>query len=123
MLFERTYSGFTLVEVMVSLVIFLVASMGLLPLLLTNMQAGQANGLHNKARHITSEVMAELQILDYANLEAVSGLELAVNNFAIQQQVDRDSPFAGQSRITVTTRWQHHNRTHSYQLQSIRSEP
>ena len=37
----RRDPGFTLVEVMVSLVIILVASMGLLPLLLTQMQANQ----------------------------------------------------------------------------------
>ncbi|NIQ11977.1 MAG: prepilin-type N-terminal cleavage/methylation domain-containing protein, partial [Gammaproteobacteria bacterium] len=83
MFFKGKDRGFTLVEVMVSLVIFLVASMGLLPLLLTNMQAGQANSLHSRARYLASEVMADLQIMDYASLEAVSGMELAANDFAI----------------------------------------
>ena len=41
MITVRRDTGFTLVEVMVSLVIFLVASMGLLPLMLTHMQANQ----------------------------------------------------------------------------------
>ena len=123
MILKRKNPGFTLVEVMVSLVIFLVASLGLLPLLLTNMQAGQANSLHNRARYLAGEVMADMQIMDYASLDAVSGMELMANNFAILHQVDRDTPFIGQSRITVTTRWQHRGKTHSYQLQAFRSEP
>jgi prepilin-type N-terminal cleavage/methylation domain-containing protein len=59
--------GFTLVEIMVSLVIFLIASMGLLPLLLTNLQVNQDNSLHARARRLADTAMAELQVIDYAS--------------------------------------------------------
>lgn len=121
--FFRNVSGFTLVEVMVSLVIFLVTSMGLLPLLLTNIQANHNLSLYNRARHLTSEVMAEIQVMDYASLGDYSSIEQSRGNFLILQQVDPDTPIDGQSRITVTTRWQQKGRTHSYQLQTIRTQP
>lgn len=116
-------SGFTLVEVMVSMVIFLIASMGLLPLLLANLQANQNIGLQNRARHLTSEVMAGMQVMDYAGLDLASDIERATNNFVISQQVERDTPLSGQSRITVTTRWQQRGHSYRYQLQTIRSQP
>lgn len=116
-------SGFTLVEVMVSLVIFLVASMGLLPLLLTNMQASQEISIHTKARQFAGELMAELQVQDYGSLAGASGVILIRDDFEIQQQIDPDTPSRGQSRITVTTQWQNRGQNHSYQLQTIRSAP
>lgn len=123
MLAGRKETGFTLVEVMVSLVIFMVASMGLLPLLLTNMQASRELGLHTQARQLASEVMAELQVVDYDSLQSRSEQRLLVGEIDIWQQIDRDEPLNGQSRITVTTHWQQQGRDHRYQLQSIRTAP
>ena len=62
---QRMAAGFTLVEVMVSLVIFLFASMALLPLLVTTLKVNHENALHDQARRLASEVMAELQVVDY----------------------------------------------------------
>ncbi len=119
----REEKGFTLTEVMVSLVIFLVASMGLLPLLHTNLQANRANRLHTQARRLAGEVMSELQVVDYARLAGVSGEPLLAGEIEIRQRVESNLPLPGQSRITVTARWQLRGRAHSYQLQSIRSGP
>lgn len=119
----RGDKGFSLVEVMVSLVIFLITSMGLLPLLITNMQANQGNSLHAQARRLAGEIMAELQVVDYAGLAMIADEPLLVANIAIQQQVEQNLPQLDQSRITVTARWQQQGRTHAYQLQTIRSAP
>ena len=57
--------GFTLIEVLVSRTIFLIASMGLVSLLLTGLRAGQNNALHGQARRLGGEAMAVLQSADY----------------------------------------------------------
>lgn len=115
--------GFTLAEVMVSLVIFMVASMGLLPLLLTNLQANRGNSLHAQARRLAGEAMAELQVIDYASLATVPETPLLAGDVEILQRVEQDRPQPDQSRITITARWQQQGHNHSYQLQTIRSAP
>ena len=119
----RGVKGFTLIEVMVSLVIFLIASMGLLPLLITTLQVNHGNSLHAQARRLAGEVMAELQVIDYASLAAVADEPLSVAEIQIQQQVEQNMPQVDQSIITVTARWQQQGRIHGYQLQTIRSAP
>lgn len=120
---QNKKSGFTLVEVMVSLLIFLVASMGLLPLLMTNLQVNHGNGLHAQARRLAGEVMAGLQVVDYGDLATVSDEPLLIDGLAIYQQIEPGFPQPEQSRITVTANWQQQGRTHRYQLQTIRSTP
>lgn len=123
MSFQGGAHGFTLVEVMVSLVIFVIASMGLLPLLMTNMQVNHGNSQHAQARRLAGEVMAELQIVDYAALVAAADAPLLVADIEVQPLVEQNVPHNGQSRLTVTALWEQRGRTHRYQLQTIRSAP
>ncbi len=123
MITVRRDTGFTLVEVMVSLVIFLVASMGLLPLLLTHMQANQGLSLHARARRLAGEVMAELQVIDYGRLGVLTEIPLQEGGVEVRQGIDSDGLPDGQSRITVTAHWLHQGRPHRYQLQTVRSKP
>jgi prepilin-type N-terminal cleavage/methylation domain-containing protein len=115
--------GFTLIEVMVSLMIFLVASMGLLPLLVTNLQANQNNLLHGQARRLASETMAILQASDYATLPMVSTTPFLSGDIELTQEITPDTPTGGQTSLTVTARWQRRGQQHRYQLQSIRTAP
>jgi prepilin-type N-terminal cleavage/methylation domain-containing protein len=117
------YRGFTLVEVMVSSAIFLIASMGLLPLLLTSMQINQDNSRHAQARRLAGEVMAELQVVDYAGLIMAEETPLLVADIEIQPQIELNVPQTGQSRITVSAKWEQRGRSHCYQLQTIRTAP
>lgn len=119
----RGDKGFSLVEVMVSLVIFLIASMGLLPLLITNLQVNHGNSLHAQARRLAGEVMAELQVVDYASLPMIAAVPLSVAQIEVLHQVEQDTPQPDQSRLTVTARWQQQGRTHDYRLQTVRSAP
>ena len=116
-------AGFTLVEVMMSLVIFLVASMGLLPLLLTTMKVNHENGLHDRARRLAGEVLAELQVADYDRLATFDETPRLFADIEILPQVEENTPHAAQSRITVTACWEKRGRTHRYQLQTVRSAP
>lgn len=115
--------GFSLVEVMVSLAIFLIASMGLVPLLLNGTQAGQRNALHGEARRLAGEAMAALQVADYAALPAFDGLASGSGALRLTSTVEGDLPEAGQTRLTVTASWIAAGQTHRYQLQTIRSRP
>jgi prepilin-type N-terminal cleavage/methylation domain-containing protein len=115
--------GFTLVEVMVSLVIFMITSMGLLPLLLTSIQVNHDNGRNAQARRLAGEVMAELQVIDYAGLLLAAEVPLLVGDIEVQPLVERGVPHTGQSRITVSAVWQQRGQSHRYQLQTVRTAP
>lgn len=115
--------GFTLVEVMVSLMIFLVTSMGLLPLLMTNMQVNYGNSQRAQAQRLTGEQMAQLQVADYTALATIADGPFMVSGVELQQQVEQDTPQPGQSRLTVTARWYQQGRSHRYQLETVRSAP
>lgn len=120
---QHRQQGFSLVEVMVSLAIFLIASMGLVPLLLTGMRTGQRNALHNEARHLAGEAMAALQVADYGALPAFDGLPFGDGAIRVVNTVEDDLPESGQTRLTVTASWQSAGQMHRYQLQTIRSRP
>lgn len=120
---SRKERGFTLTEVMVSLVIFLIASTGLLPLLHTNLQVNRGNRLHAEARRLAGEAMAELQVVDYSSLARVSTEPLQTGQIEVRQRVESNLPLPGQSRITVTASWRLRGRVRGYQLQTIRSAP
>jgi prepilin-type N-terminal cleavage/methylation domain-containing protein len=119
----RKMGGFTLVELMVSLVIFLVASMGLLPLLVTNLQVNQGNTLHGQARRLAGEAMARMQVIDYAQLGTLTSFPALHGSIELEHTVETDQPRPGLSRLTVTAQWEQAGRQHSYQLQTLRSTP
>ena len=115
--------GFTLVEVMVALVIFLVAGIGLLPLLLIHMQANLDLKLHAKARRLAGDAMAELQVVDYGRLRTLAETPIREDDIEVRQSIDSNGLPDGQSRITVVAHWLHRDRLHRYQLQTVRSAP
>lgn len=120
---RRRQQGFTLVEVLVALTIFLIASMGLVPLLLSGMRAGQHNAVHGQARRLAGEAMAVLQSADYWALPAFDGLPSADGALHLTRAVENDVPEPGQTRLTVTVTWQLAGSVHRYQLQSLRAQP
>ncbi len=120
---ERRQRGFSLVEVLVSLAIFLIASMGLVPLLLTGMRTTQRNAWYGEARRLTGETMAALQVADYESLPAFDQLPSGTGAVRLLNVVETDTPATGQTRLTVTASWQAGGQLHRYQLQSIRSRP
>jgi prepilin-type N-terminal cleavage/methylation domain-containing protein len=120
---QQAAGGFTLVELMVSLVIFLVASMGLLPLLITNLQVNRDNDLHNQARRLAGEALTCMQVVDAAGLAGISRLPSLHGAIELQRHIESDQPQSGLSRMTVVASWEQAGRQHSYRLQSIRSTP
>jgi len=120
---SKQNQGFTLAEVMVALMIFLIVSTGLLPLLHGNLKSNQGRRLQAEARRLASEVMARLQVIDYAKLGLVDDEPMQRGSIEVRQHIEPNAPHTGQSRITVTALWQLQNETRSYRLQTTRSAP
>ncbi|MDT8441674.1 MAG: type II secretion system protein [Desulfuromonadales bacterium] len=112
--------GFTLVEVMVALTIFLIASMGLLPLLVANMQADRNLSLYGQAQRLAGEAMAELQARDYQSLSDLDGSSLLSGPIEVRREIASDH---GLTRLAVTAAWRQRDRQHSYRLESLRAAP
>ena len=119
----RWDGGFTLVEVMVSLAVFLVAGTALLALLLTQIQANRSLRLHAKARSLAGATMAELQVVDYSRLGTLYAAPIRQDGIEIQHEFDAIGLPDGQGRITVSALWQHRGRQHRYRLQTVRAAP
>jgi prepilin-type N-terminal cleavage/methylation domain-containing protein len=119
----RRKRGFSLVEVLVALSIFLIASMGLVPLLLTGMRTSQRNAQHGEARRLAGEALVALQVTDYGSLPAFDGLSSGSGTIRLLRSVECDSPEPGQTRLTVTATWQRGDQQFRYQLQTIRTRP
>ncbi len=115
--------GFTLVELMVSLGIFLVVSMGLLPLLINGIRITRSNALHNEARRLAGEAMAVLQGVDYGDLPGLAGQEESRGPYQLTSRVSGDQDSGAPTRLTVDVSWSAVGRHYSYRLQSIRVRP
>jgi prepilin-type N-terminal cleavage/methylation domain-containing protein len=120
---KRGRAGFTLVEVMVSLAIFLIASMGLLPLLLTGLQVNRGTSLDAQARRLAGEALAELQLVDYATLATLPANPWLVGDIEVERRIEPSQPLTGMCRLTVVAQWQRRGRRHAYQLQTVRAAP
>lgn len=123
MIYQGKLHGFTLVEVLVSLAIFMIASMGLLPLLLTSLQVNHDNARLAKARRMVGDTLAELQVVDDAGLALAAETPFTAAGIGVQARIEQNAPHPGQTRITVTARWDERGRGHRYQLQTIRTAP
>ena len=115
--------GFTLVEVMVSLAVFLVAVTALLALLLTQMQTNRNLRMLACARSLAGAAMAELQVVDYSRLEVLSAAPTRQYGIEVRRRFDTSGLPDGQGRITVSAHWQNRGRQQHYLLQTLRAAP
>lgn len=113
--------GFSLVELLVAMTLFLVASMGLLPLLLGNLHANRNNLLHRQAQALAGSALARLQVVAYQQLSGIGTTNRQHGLIEVEELVEPETPTAGQAQITVTARWQEGSQTRRYQLQIVRS--
>jgi hypothetical protein len=90
---------------------------------MNGLQVNHDNSLRAQARRLAGEVMAELQVIDYARLAMTADESLLIAGMEIQQQVEQNFPQFDQSTITVTALWGKQGRRHRYLLQTIRSAP
>ncbi|MCF6179800.1 MAG: prepilin-type N-terminal cleavage/methylation domain-containing protein [Geopsychrobacter sp.] len=114
--------GFSLVELMVALVIFMIAVLGMAPLLVTHIRVNAQNQLGASAQDIAVEEMNRLQVMNYPGLAAVSPAATTERSlYSLQRIIEGDQPGTDQTRITVKVNWSHQGATKNYQLVAVRT--
>ncbi len=114
--------GFSLVELMVALAIFMIAVLGMAPLLVTHIRVNSQNQLRTVAQDIAVEEMDRLQVMDYPDLAAVSSdptTEKVV--YSLVRTIETNQPSTDQTRIRVAVSWSHQGDSKNYQIVSVRT--
>ncbi|WP_020674716.1 type IV pilus modification PilV family protein [Geopsychrobacter electrodiphilus] len=113
--------GFSLVELMVALAIFMIAVLGMAPLLITHIRVNAENQLRSAAQDIAVEEMNRLQVLDYPDLAAVSAGPITERSlYSLVRTIEGDQPGTDQTRITVKVNWISRG-VKNYQLIAVRT--
>jgi Tfp pilus assembly protein PilV len=112
--------GFSLVELLVSLLLFMLVSLGVLPLLITNLHGNTEVRLRGEAQRVAAEIMDRLQATPYRTLGG--GEESVVREGVVFTCQIETAASGGNDRRTVdlTVSWQYRGRNYSYTLSGIR---
>ncbi len=114
--------GFSLVELLVALTIFMIAVLGMAPLLITHIRVNSQNQLRTVAQDIAVEEMDRLQVVDYPDLAAVSADPTTMRGtYSMVRTVETDQPGADQTRIKIAVSWSHQGSNKSYQIVAVRT--
>ncbi len=117
--------GFSIVELMVALLLFMVAVLGLAPLLTSNMHADARNQLRAEARDVAMEKMDWLQALEFedSELDVGKSTKNPRGNFRVETTVSANTGTTSdkQKKITVLVEWPYKGRTYNYQLVTVRT--
>jgi prepilin-type N-terminal cleavage/methylation domain-containing protein len=112
--------GVSLVEVMISLVILLIVSMGLLQASLLSIDSNVRNELRDEAVRIASESMAEKRSA-FDDSNSSSSIERTFRNQKVTFTSDTVSSIldADSKQVTVTVGWDYHGEHFSHSIISI----
>ncbi len=112
--------GFTLVEVFVAMMIFL---LGILPLFRLEIAAIEGNSYAQqltKATGLGEARMEELLAMSYTSLVAASPTLQTVDGYAVNWSKIED--IANTQTITVTVDWTYKSKTHTINFKSIKAK-
>jgi prepilin-type N-terminal cleavage/methylation domain-containing protein len=103
---RRQEKGFTLIEVMVALVVFLIGFLGMAGLLSTVVQANRGASNHTRADQVLYEKIEELVTTPYAQV-ASGGDQDTVGDvvFTRQWTVSPNDPIGSVMTIDLVARW------------------
>jgi len=109
--------GVTLVEVMISLVILLIVSMGLLQASLLSIDSNVRNELRDEAVRIASEGMAKRR----GAVNPPTSIDRTFRNQKVTFTIDTDSSNLDidSDQVTVTVEWDYHGEHFSHSIISI----
>jgi prepilin-type N-terminal cleavage/methylation domain-containing protein len=120
--------GFTLVEVLAALVLFLITLVGLSSLLTTTMQANAQAKRITTATNLAQDKLEEVRNTAYssvssgsdsAKLTETGGTSGSGAIYTRSWTVTADSPAAGTKTVTATVTWTDQTGSHTVQLQTI----
>ncbi len=94
--------GFTLIEVLASMVILAIGVLGLAPMIISAIQGNSFGNDMTRANTLAQDKMEELKTMSYTLMS--SGQD-TVGSVERTWTVNRDDPIPGVSRLTVITKW------------------
>lgn len=118
--------GFTLVELLVAMVVFAIASLAVSKLMVGATQAATENAESTHAIGLAQQKLEDLRNLRYIDLAAGSesrpGSEWKGRPFTVAWTVNQNQPIAGTSTVVVTVSWSRQGQTRTYATRSIYSQ-
>jgi len=113
-------TGFTLVEVIVAMVIFLVSASAVASLMYHSTVVVSQNNFTSQAISCAQASLEHLRMLDYDDVNDDSG-ECAGDgvNFDVVWEVTEDEPEDGTKTIVLTVSWTEKGESKSYELETI----
>ena len=112
--------GFTLIEVMASMIILAIGVLGLAPLIIATIQGNSFGDDMTRATLLAQSKIEELRNISY---DLMSSGQDTVGTVQRQWTVQKDVPSIGISQITVQTSWvDEEGNTHLVTLTTLRAE-
>ncbi|WP_273266924.1 type IV pilus modification PilV family protein [Flexistipes sinusarabici] len=105
---RKNQNAFSLVEIMVALVIFAIAMLGIIPLLINYMRTNVMNEVRNNANYVLQEVMSDIKNSDFDNISAGSTTQNYNDiQYNVSWTVDEDnSSYSQIKRVSIILKWQ-----------------
>jgi type IV pilus assembly protein PilV len=122
-------AGFTLVELLVSLVIMLVGVVGLLHAVNIALQTNSQNQMRNEAAQIGDLAMNELRIKPFALISTTyidklvaSRQKNIAKNFTVSRSGILFGAYSASRELVVQVRWNYRNNPQALELRTVRSK-
>ena len=123
---KRWHQGFSLIEVLVAMVIFSLASLAVSKLMVSSSSFVAENAESTHAVALAQQKLENLRNLRYLDLATSSETRLASEwkgvPFTIAWVVNNDTPITGTKTVNVTVSWTSKGQSRSYATRSVYSQ-
>lgn len=123
---RQTDQGFTLVETLVAVLIFAIASLAVSQMMYYSTQAVSENNAASQAIAVAQSALEEIRTLDYADMATDDTGETVTTPdgriFTVKWTVSEDSPGAGMKTVVVNVTWNEKGGERTHELETIFSK-
>ncbi len=121
---KRESAGFSLVEVLVAMSVFMIAATAVASLMTHSTSFVSQNNYRSQALTCAQAALEDIRTQAYEDILPTSGLSCVKGSmtFGVQWSVATDSPENGMKTIVVTVSWSEKGASKSYALKTIYSK-
>jgi prepilin-type N-terminal cleavage/methylation domain-containing protein len=119
---QQASAGFTLVEVLVAMVIFAIASLAVSSLIVKSTQLISENNLSTQAIAIAQdqvEKLRDMPVATMADLASTTTSNKGTITFNINRDIIQNIPITGVNTLVITVTWTQRGVTKSYETRTI----
>ncbi|MEW6298697.1 MAG: type II secretion system protein [Thermodesulfobacteriota bacterium] len=119
---RRGSAGFTLIEVLVAMVIFAIATTAIASLMFHSTTYLAKSNERSQAIAIAQQTIEDLRTMDYTEMESGSTTVDWKGQsafFTVSWDVNADDPEPGMATVAVSVSWSHKGVTNTYETQSV----